>query len=104
MNNITNITGKYNQAFINQTGESQRAENRKDPVGETKPDVPNNDRVSLSTKSKDYMVAQAAVNKVPDIREAKVAEIKQAIADGRYNVNAEKVAEKLIGAIINDVI
>ena len=104
MNNINNVSGKYDQAFLNETGESRRADISKGVVEESKTDMPQNDKVSLSNASKDFKIAEEAVTKAEDVRQEKVDQIKQDVADGRYTVNADKVAEKMIGTLISDVV
>lgn len=104
MNNINNITGKYDPAFLTETGEGQRAENRKGSLEESKTDMAPNDKVSLSSASKDYIIAEDAVRKADDVRQEKVDQLKEAVASGQYTVNAEKVAEKMIGTLISDVV
>ncbi len=106
MNTISNITGKYDPAFLNETGENQRTDSRKGVTEESKTDIAqgDSDKVSLSNASKDFKIAEEAVTKAEDVRQEKVDQIKEAVADGRYTVNAEKVAEKLIGSLISDVV
>jgi negative regulator of flagellin synthesis FlgM len=55
------------------------------------------DQFRLSDVAKDYQSAKAAAKNVPDIREDLIAPIKAKIQNGTYEINAEKLAEKLIG-------
>jgi flagellar biosynthesis anti-sigma factor FlgM len=104
MTTITNITGKYEQTMLSETVEKQRTEmSTAQPMEESKPERIPDDRVSLSKESRDMQVAKNAVAATPDTRQEKVNDIKQAIADGRYEVDAGKIAEKMIGSIINEV-
>ena len=41
-------------------------------------------------------IAKQAVNNSPDVRTDKVAQLKQQIADGTYNVDADSFAEMLL--------
>ena len=104
MTNISNVTGKYEQAFLTETTEKQRIDTPAPPPEENKTERTQNDKVSLSNASKDMQTAKQAVVSSPDIRIEKVNEIKQAIANGRYEIDAGKVAEKMIGSIISEVI
>ena len=104
MNNITNISGKYDPAFLSETGEKQRADSRTEVMEDSKSDLAQGDKVSLSNAARDYKIAEEAVAKTEDVRQEKVEKIKQAVADGQYTINAEKVAEKLVGAFISDVV
>jgi len=54
------------------------------------------DKLEISQIGKDIQVAKTAVASTPDIREAKVNDIKQQIASGTYNVQMDDVADKLL--------
>ncbi len=54
------------------------------------------DKFQMSSIGKDIQVAKQAVNEAPDIREDKVASLKQAIQDGTYEVSGEDFADKLL--------
>ncbi len=54
------------------------------------------DRLEFSQTAKSYQTAKAAVNDAPDVRQDKVAEIKDKISAGSYNVSSEAVAEKIL--------
>jgi len=52
--------------------------------------------VSISQKSKEIQIAKEVIQSEPEIRTNKVQEIKERIADGRYNINYESISEKII--------
>lgn len=54
------------------------------------------DKVEISDFGKIYQTTKNAVNTAADIREEKVAEIKNKIDNGTYEVSNEKFAEKLL--------
>ncbi|MCR4679494.1 MAG: flagellar biosynthesis anti-sigma factor FlgM [Lachnospiraceae bacterium] len=54
------------------------------------------DQVQISSMGLDIQAAKAAVKSAEDIRFDKVNPIKEAIANGTYNVSAESFAEKLL--------
>lgn len=56
------------------------------------------DEVAFSSKGKDLQVAKKALASVPDVREAKVNDLKNRIANGTYNVSDEDFADKLMSA------
>lgn len=58
--------------------------------------VQNKDAYEISQFAKDYQVAKKAVSETSQVREEKVAQIKEAIASGSYNVSAQEVAEKIV--------
>jgi negative regulator of flagellin synthesis FlgM len=105
MNNIGNITQKYEQqTLLSEAIDKRRVEPQETRQPEANSDAVRNDKVSLSQTSKEMQLAQNAVAEAPDVREEKVALIKQAIADQRYEIDSEKIAEKLIGSLISEVV
>lgn len=73
------------------------------------------DTVSLSTDSRDMQVARNAVNAASmntsdqDIsndqsRDQRIAGLKELYSSGRYIIEPEKIAEKLIGAHFNETV
>jgi negative regulator of flagellin synthesis FlgM len=52
--------------------------------------------VSLSADARSLSAARDAVQRAPDVREQKVADIKQQISDGTYHVPARLVARKML--------
>jgi negative regulator of flagellin synthesis FlgM len=105
MNHIGNITQKYeHRTMLSEATDKRRVESQELRQNETSSDAARNDKVSLSQASKEMQLAKNAVAGLPEIREEKVAEIKQAIADNRYELNSEKIAEKLVGTLISEMI
>ena len=54
------------------------------------------DKVEISSFGKELQIAKQAVSNAPDVREDKVAELKNQIANGTYSVSPESFAEKLL--------
>ena len=54
------------------------------------------DTVVISDAAKRIQEARAQLDKIPDVREEKVAELRDQIQNGTYEINAEKTAEKLL--------
>ena len=54
------------------------------------------DSVTLSTNARALVAAREAVQQAPDVREEKVSDIKQRLADGTYHVPAHVLARKLL--------
>lgn len=50
----------------------------------------------ISTKAKEFVKAKEVATNAPEIREAKIAELKRRIAEGKYKVDADKVADKMV--------
>jgi len=68
-----------------------------------KPDVEKSDgekdKISLSGKAKEISELKAAIDELPDIRTDKVDALKKAIDTGNYNIDARKIAEKILEEI-----
>lgn len=58
------------------------------------------DKVDISGKSREIADLMAAVNQVPDVRDAKIREIKESVEAGTYKVDPRKVAGKMISEIV----
>lgn len=54
------------------------------------------DAVVLSEHGERLLALQEKLASVPEIDQQRVAAIRQAIADGNYQINADKLAERLI--------
>jgi negative regulator of flagellin synthesis FlgM len=54
------------------------------------------DKVDISGKSRKITDIMAAINQLPDVRDARVQEIKQSVEAGTYTVDPRKIAEKMI--------
>ncbi|MCG6552307.1 MAG: flagellar biosynthesis anti-sigma factor FlgM [Candidatus Magnetominusculus sp. LBB02] len=57
------------------------------------------DSVSLSPNARAIDEMTRAIAQLPDVREAKVAEVKQSVDDGTYQINPSKIAGKMIDEI-----
>lgn len=55
-----------------------------------------NDLLDLTGQAKELQTLQQDLAKSPEFDAARVSELKEAIADGRYEVNAERIADKLL--------
>lgn len=73
-----------------------------DKPGEAKPAAGRADRVQISAEAEKVRFVQEAVRKTPDIRADKVDRIKALIKDGKYDVSAEELAQKLIDTGVAD--
>ncbi len=70
------------------------------PGKEAKAEVPTEktqgDSVSLSVKAQTMGRLQAQIGDAPEVDEAKVASIKAAIAEGRYQIDSQTVATRML--------
>ena len=94
--NTIQITPYVNQVQQNgQTAETEDEKGRAN-VGE--------DSVELSQSARDLQRAQKALPDLPDIREDKVAALKQQIENGTYNIRADKIAANMLKeSLCNDI-
>ena len=60
------------------------------------------EHIALSSKAKDIQKAHETVKSTSDIRGDKVERVKAAIAEGRYHVDNEKLAEKILKDVITE--
>ncbi len=61
------------------------------------------EKVNLSTKARDIQQLRDAINQLPDVREDKVRELKDQVEKGAYDVNGQKVAEKMVAESLLDI-
>jgi len=54
------------------------------------------DSVTLSDSARSMATARTAVQNAPDIRQQKVADIKQQLSDGTYQVSSSVLARKML--------
>jgi negative regulator of flagellin synthesis FlgM len=54
------------------------------------------DNVSLSSQAQTLGRLESAVKQSGDVDEAKVAAVRQAIAEGRYNIDSDAIAERML--------
>ena len=71
--------------------------NRSVDCPQEKPDhVRDSDRVTFSSQARELLEARRLLAGMPDVREEKVAEVKARIDGGRYRIDSEAIAEKMI--------
>ncbi len=61
------------------------------------------DRAVLSPRGRLVAAAMDSVRGAPDVRSERVAALKAAIADGRYEIDAESIARRLLAAGLGDL-
>ena len=62
------------------------------------------EKYEVPKEGRDYQTAKAAVKASPDIREDKVADIKNALATGTYNVSAQEIADKMLSKYFDSIL
>ncbi len=54
------------------------------------------EKVEVSSRAKDAAQARSIAASAPDVREDKVAKLKQAVQGGNYEVDANRVADRMV--------
>lgn len=57
------------------------------------------DKIEISDEARVKQAAMQAAKQIPDVREDKVAEIKQQIKDGTYRPTADQIVEKMFALV-----
>ena len=87
-------------AYVNQVQEKNKVDpsNNKADNAAVKTDT-----VVISDAAKRIQEIRSQLDEVPDVREEKVAQLRQQIEDGTYEIKPDKIAEKMISeGLIND--
>ena len=75
----------------------QRGDSQNQPVDkQAGPAAVAAEKVDISARAKDIQLAKAVINSLPDVRDARVQELKTQIEQGSYQVNSNKIAEKMV--------
>lgn len=61
------------------------------------------DAVSISEKGKDVSEMTRTLKEMPDVRADKIADLKERIANGTYNISGKDIASKIINTALEDV-
>ena len=90
--------------MIQQYQKTEKVEDRASEKGASANNLVPEEKVNLSTTAKDVQNLKNAISKLPDVREEKVQALKDQIEKGTYRVDADKVAEKMVGESLLDVL
>ncbi|GLP94998.1 flagellar biosynthesis anti-sigma factor FlgM [Paraferrimonas sedimenticola] len=91
---INRLTPSHNGKISSASDNKSSAKSSASPAASTSAATPS-DKVEVSEQAKKLQDIQVSLNAQPEINSAKVAEIKQAIAEGRYHVDPEKLASNI---------
>lgn len=81
------------------SGAKSRAPAADKPASGTNPDTSSTQQasdVSLSNRAQQLSRLEAQVSNSPDVDSDRVAELQKAIADGSFNVDPERIADKML--------
>lgn len=60
------------------------------------------DKVTLSDRAREIQMVQDVVSRTPDVRQDRIDAVVKAIADGKYSVKGEDIAERLLARVVAD--
>lgn len=93
----TKISGYQNRPVQVGTDKSvSRARDASTGSTDTAATTGDRDAVQITGTAKQLAALEQAVKSLPVVNEARVAEVRQAIEEGRYHVAPERIAEKLL--------
>ena len=98
---ITNSPQHYiNQSYATNNANAANASANQEKMTE---EAPASDSINLSSTTRDLQKISAAAQTEPADRAQKVEELKLQVQANQYTVNAEQVAEKMIGSIMDEL-
>lgn len=101
--NSLDATKNYQQStYIKKSSENIRKDTVEQKPAEQASSLSQNDIiVTLSDTCREMQIAKEAVASTPEIRAEKIEKIKRSIIEGKYEINADQIAEKLVDFIIS---
>lgn len=94
-------TATGTETYAGKTGDSPRVNKAGGGGGWT---VPAGDAVEISSRAREFNMIKKMLESVPEARVELVVRLKTDIANGDYNLDASKVAEKMIERALRDVL
>ena len=88
-------------AYVNQLQDTKKADQAADQAKES---ATKTDTVVISDAAKRIQEARAKLDDIPDVREEKVADLRNQIQNGTYKADAEKTADKLLKEQLGNVV
>jgi negative regulator of flagellin synthesis FlgM len=100
---ISSSTPNYiNQTYANQTNSAANTLSKPEKPVDESAIATSSDSLKISSKTRDLQKISAAMDTEPADRTVLVADLKQQVQAGQYTVNAEQVAERMIGTFMNE--
>ena len=88
-------------AYVNNIGDKQKAENTSDKAEKN---VAKTDTVNISDAAKEIQEVREELDNIPDVRADKVEQLKNQIENGTYEIKSEEIAEKMLkDSLLNDL-
>ena len=99
---VKDTTSQMVQQYQRNSGADQAMDKTMDKTA-TAATAPPEEKVDLSSRSKELLQIKNAVAQLPEIREEKIQELKTQIEKGTYNINGGQIAEKMVGESLIDI-
>ncbi|MBU1237143.1 MAG: flagellar biosynthesis anti-sigma factor FlgM [Gammaproteobacteria bacterium] len=87
---------KINPSLPSVTQSDQSGRVKPATQGSRRPSASEAEQVDLSSLSARLQEVSAAIANTPEVDTARIAEIKQAISEGRFQINPDRIAEGLL--------
>ena len=99
---IQNNQGIGLDAYVNQVHDKNKVDTPEDKPEKT---AVKSDTVVISDAARRIQEARKQLEEIPDVREDKVSQLREQIQNGTYEINAEKIAGKMIKeGLLNDAL
>ena len=95
MNDITNINSNRAQLSSNQSSSVKSRNEAKQSSDDASPSAAG-DRVTLTNTASRLRDIEQQLSNASSIDSARVAEVQSAISNGEYNVDADRIADKML--------
>ncbi len=97
---IEKSQGLQIDAYVNQVHDKNKVDPSENKSDKT---AAKTDTVVISDAAKRIQAVRSQLDEVPDVNEEKVAQLRNEIENGTYEINADKIAGKMIReGLIND--
>jgi len=74
----------------------QQAETKNSEASQESTELSEGAKSSISSRAKEMATARKIADEAPDLREEKIAALKERIQNGDYNVKPEEVADRIV--------
>lgn len=101
---ITNVKPDQGWGVISPAEKLISPEQRKVVTEDKRSNGEMGDKVELSQLSKELQKIYASLQNIPEQRSAKIAKLKELIAQGKYQIDAQALSEKLVKEFLPDIL
>lgn len=102
--NITNVKPEQGCGAISPSEKPLSTEQRKVTLETKRSNVEADDKIELSQTSKELQQIYSFLQNIPEQRSAKIAKLKELIAEGKYQVDVQALSEKLVKEFLPEIL